>query len=280
MWALDEGFEELEEMQEVSTDDIKAALIKHYDNEYLNKVNFKIKGAKPKKETEEYLPKSKSAQIAQYLYIVENEHKIGEKEKLVMSKKHKEEYSTTHVQVHPAYKQILDHYGLYDIFIVNAKGDLDEALVERWVYVKPEYSLNIDAGLTWAESMEDTPYKQESWSLRKSENSDGLEYIDCSELVSRYLHKIGWSKEVRPRNTQGLLNYAESHPDKLVENTGTLKKGDIFVWRKSNGGHTGIIKNYNSETNIVTTIEAISETSQSTHPGINFHEVSIYDYHY
>jgi methyl-accepting chemotaxis protein len=131
MWALDEGFEELEEMKEVSTDDIKAALIKHYDNEYLNMVNFKIKGAKPKKETQEYLPKSKNAQIAQYLYIVENEHKIGEKEKLLMSKKHKEEYSTTHVQVHPAYEQILNHYGLYDIFIVNAKGDVIYSVVKE-----------------------------------------------------------------------------------------------------------------------------------------------------
>ncbi len=124
MWSLDEGFQELEEMQEVSQDDIKAALIKHYGNEYINKINFKVKGAKPKKSTQDYLPKSLNGQIAQYIYIVENENKIGEKDKLVMSKKHKEEYSTNHVQIHPAYKQILDNYGLYDIFIVNASGDV------------------------------------------------------------------------------------------------------------------------------------------------------------
>ncbi|WP_373034734.1 methyl-accepting chemotaxis protein [Sulfurimonas sp.] len=124
MWALDEGFQELEEMQEVSQDEIKAALIKHYENEYINKINFNIKGVKPKKSAEEYLPKSLNAQIAQYLYIVENESKVGEKDQLVMSKKHKEEYSTNHVQVHPTYKQILDNYGLYDIFIVNSDGDV------------------------------------------------------------------------------------------------------------------------------------------------------------
>jgi methyl-accepting chemotaxis protein len=124
MWALDEGFQELEAMDEVSQDDIKAALIKHYENEYINKINFNIKGAKPKKQAKEYLPKSTNAQIAQYLYIIENENKVGEKDKLIMSKKHKEEYSTNHVQIHPAYKQILDNYGLYDIFIVNSSGDV------------------------------------------------------------------------------------------------------------------------------------------------------------
>jgi methyl-accepting chemotaxis protein len=124
MWAIDEGFQELEEMDEVSLDEIKTALIKHYENEYINKINFNVKGVKPKKTSKEYLPKSTNAQIAQYLYIVENENKVGEKDKLFMSKKHKEEYSPNHVQIHPAYKQILDNYGLYDIFIVNADGDV------------------------------------------------------------------------------------------------------------------------------------------------------------
>jgi methyl-accepting chemotaxis protein len=141
MWALDESFQELEEI-DVSKEAIKAALIKHYNNEYINKINFDIKGAKPKKSTEDYLPKSFSAQIAQYLYIVENEHKVGEKDKLIMSKKFKEEYSTNHVQIHPVYKQILDNYGLYDIFIVNASGD-----VVYSVYKEKDFGTNLLTGV-------------------------------------------------------------------------------------------------------------------------------------
>ncbi|EDZ62400.1 methyl-accepting chemotaxis protein [Sulfurimonas gotlandica GD1] len=124
MWALDESFQALEEMTEVSPEDIKIALLKHYENEYINKINFNVKGAKAKRSATDYLPKSLSAQIAQYLYIVKNENKVGEKDKLAMSKEHKEVYSTNHVQIHPVYKQILDNYELYDIFIVNASGDV------------------------------------------------------------------------------------------------------------------------------------------------------------
>ncbi|WP_372998622.1 methyl-accepting chemotaxis protein [Sulfurimonas sp.] len=142
MWSLDESFQELEEMADVSQDDIKAALIKHYNNEYINKINFNIKGANPKKSTEDYLPKSFSAQIAQYLYIVENENKIGEKDKLIMSKKFKEEYSANHVQIHPVYKQILDNYGLYDIFIINASGD-----VVYSVYKEKDFGTNLLKGV-------------------------------------------------------------------------------------------------------------------------------------
>ena len=124
LWSLDEGFEELEEMQDVSSEEIKSSLLKHYKNEYINRINFDIKGAKTKQTADKYLPKGTSAQIAQYLYIVENENAIGQKDKLVMSRKHKETYSANHVQVHPVYKKILDNYGLYDIFIVNANGDV------------------------------------------------------------------------------------------------------------------------------------------------------------
>ena len=100
LWSLDEGFEELEEMQDISDKEVTASLLKHYENEYLNRINFGIKGSQSKRSAKEYLPKSATARLAQYLYIVENENKIGEKDKLVMSKKHKESYSSNHVQIH------------------------------------------------------------------------------------------------------------------------------------------------------------------------------------
>jgi len=124
MWSLDEGFQELEELKDISNDAIKEKLLAHYKNEYINKINFNIKASEPKKSAKEYLPKSINAQIAQYLYIVDNENSLEQKNKLVMNKKHGDEYSSNHVQVHPAYKQILQNYGLYDIFIVNANGDV------------------------------------------------------------------------------------------------------------------------------------------------------------
>nr|WP_321268015.1 methyl-accepting chemotaxis protein [uncultured Sulfurimonas sp.] len=124
MWSLDESFQELEELSDISNDSIKEKLLQHYKNEYINKINFNIKGSNPKKETKDYLPKNTNSQIAQFLYIVDNENPLGKKDKLMMNKKYNDAYSTNHVQVHPAYKQILDNYGFYDIFIVNADGDV------------------------------------------------------------------------------------------------------------------------------------------------------------
>jgi len=124
MWALDEGFLSLASLEDISNDEIKAKLLQHYKDEYLPNINFAIKGVKSKKKPEDYLPKTKHALIAQYLYIVDNEHKLSQKDKLMMNKNHKEEYSANHVQTHPTYEQILKNYGLYDIFIVNADGDV------------------------------------------------------------------------------------------------------------------------------------------------------------
>ncbi len=123
LWEWDEAFESLEEL-EISDATLESALLKHYEKEYLPRINFNIKGSAPKKNLSEYLPKSKSAKIAQYMYIAKNENPVGKKSDLDMSKLFKDEYSAQHVQIHPSYKKILNNYGLYDIFLVNGNGDV------------------------------------------------------------------------------------------------------------------------------------------------------------
>ena len=53
LWALDDTFQELEEIEGVSNTKIKNALLDHYENEYLNKVNYHMKNEKPSSETQE-----------------------------------------------------------------------------------------------------------------------------------------------------------------------------------------------------------------------------------
>ncbi|RLA72318.1 MAG: methyl-accepting chemotaxis protein, partial [Epsilonproteobacteria bacterium] len=69
LWSWDETFEELEDI-EISQYELQSALLQHYNQEYIPNINFDIKGSQPKQETNKYLPKSKSAQVAQYMYIV------------------------------------------------------------------------------------------------------------------------------------------------------------------------------------------------------------------
>ncbi|WP_373072692.1 methyl-accepting chemotaxis protein [Sulfurimonas sp.] len=124
LWTMDEGFEELEDFDKVDIKTIKKELIEHYEKEYISRINYKVKGSKPKRSAEEYLPKSKAGLVAQYLYIVKNENPVNEKQNLFMNKDFSDTYSPNHVQVHPTYKHILDNYGMYDIFLVNANGDI------------------------------------------------------------------------------------------------------------------------------------------------------------
>ncbi|MFT7003879.1 MAG: methyl-accepting chemotaxis protein [Sulfurimonas sp.] len=151
LWALDEGYQEFESIDDLSEKEIDAALIKYYENEYLNKINFNVKGAKAKKSARDYLPKTLNGKIAQYIYIIENKNPTGEKYKLLMSKTHKEEYSSNHVQFHPVYKQILKNYGLDDIYLVNFDGEVIYSINKKEDYgtnlVKGPYS---DSGLAKA----------------------------------------------------------------------------------------------------------------------------------
>jgi len=102
---------------------IKQALIKHYDKYYLNKVNYDIPGVPPRRKTEDYLPKTKAGLIAQYLYIIKNPYPIGEKNKLVYQKDGSL-YSQVHKTYHPSFNKLLEEFGLYDIFLVDLKGNV------------------------------------------------------------------------------------------------------------------------------------------------------------
>jgi len=108
LWEWDEGFEGLEDL-DISSKELESALIDIYKQEYIPNINFNIKGSKQKQSANKYIPKSKSGKIVQYLYIAKNKYKVGEKDKLLMSRVFKEEYSANHVQIHPSYKKILDN---------------------------------------------------------------------------------------------------------------------------------------------------------------------------
>ena len=134
--------------------------------------------------------------------------------------------------------------------------------------------LDIKAGVEWLDGMAipqekanikanyKVLYVQEGGKLRTSDTEEALKYTDCSELVCRFLNKIGWSKEVKHLNTSALFSYAKKYPNRLIKQNKDYKpqKGDIFLWANKAGsnGHTGVVVNYDTNTDIVTTIEAIN----------------------
>ncbi len=124
IWAMEDAFQALEEIEGASVEKAERSLIKHYDEEYLSRVNYKMKDSSQRRDTKEYLPKSASGKIAQFLYITDNQYPVGEKEKLAMNKNYEAEYSKNHIEIHKAYTELLKNFGLYDIFLVNKDGDV------------------------------------------------------------------------------------------------------------------------------------------------------------
>lgn len=142
IWDLDEAIESLDDIEDLSADKAEASLLQYYKNNYINFINFDIKGSQPKRQVEEYLPKNPTFQKLQYLYIADNPNKVGEKEKYIMSQRYKDNYSTIHIKLHPTYTKILQNYGLYDLYFVNANGDIQYS-----VYKKEDYGTNLLEGV-------------------------------------------------------------------------------------------------------------------------------------
>jgi len=96
-----------------------------------------------------------------------------------------------------------------------------------------------------------TPYKKEYTSyLRTANSAKALQYMDCSELVSRVLAGDGITNGVQWKNTSLLVDFFSNKEVFIKSNT--PEAGDIFAWV----GHTGIVESYDSESKMVTIIHA------------------------
>ncbi len=140
LWALDEGFEGLEEL-ELDIDMVKSKVLEKYNTEYLNKIDFSLPGVEAKKEAKQYLPKNINGLIAQYLYIVENPNSSEKRYLYAMNKKHTDDYSKQHVEYHNGMIALLEQFGLYDIFIINNAGDVLYSVTKEM-----DYGTNLEEG--------------------------------------------------------------------------------------------------------------------------------------
>ncbi|WP_062055733.1 CHAP domain-containing protein [Aquimarina longa] len=129
----------------------------------------------------------------------------------------------------------------------------------------------------WAD--QHVQYKQESeWikgigttGLRTSQTKDAVGRLDCSEFVCRYLHKLGITDTIKALTTKQMktqkLFRTNLGSDNINHVTGSESSdfvpqaGDIFVWRKIGGGHTGIVHSVDGDN--ITILEAIGKGGSS-----------------
>lgn len=112
------------------------------------------------------------------------------------------------------------------------------------------------------------PYEYGGGASRTSMDSKGVEEMDCSEFVSRFIQKACGLEKVPEYTTAYMsekiedkgdnnIEYIEGSEDKGFKD---IKSGDIFLWRDEGGGHTGFVVSYDKTTDKVTVIEAIGES--------------------
>ena len=96
----------------------------NYNINYLNLVNFDVPNTQNRLTTKEYIPKTLNALVAQKIFITDNPAKIGEKNLMVDTNKYKLTYINNHKLFHPIFNNLLKTFNLYDIFLIDTKGNI------------------------------------------------------------------------------------------------------------------------------------------------------------
>jgi len=131
LWALDEGFGELSGAKGADLPAMRGKLGAFYKNEFIGAVNYDMPGAAAAAEPAAYLPAKPAGVVAQYLYIADNANPVGKKQLLSMNKSLNDNYSGQHIVFHSSFMSLLEEFGLKDIFLVNAEGDVVYSVIKQ-----------------------------------------------------------------------------------------------------------------------------------------------------
>lgn len=82
----------------------------------------KTAGTKPG-EDNGWVPTSAKAMALQHLYISANSHPVGSKQELDAASDGSV-YSQLHAKYHPGFRDFVDEFGYYDLFLISPKGDV------------------------------------------------------------------------------------------------------------------------------------------------------------
>ena len=123
--AFDDAWYKIADEVNLNIADITSSLKSNYANNYIAKVDYAVPGAAKKRDINAYIPKSASAKVAQYMFIVDNNEKLGEKNGMSYNPKYSDSsYMKAHKEYHNSFNKFLNSFGLYDIFMVDLKGNV------------------------------------------------------------------------------------------------------------------------------------------------------------
>ena len=140
--AFRDGFYRLNRDLKLDIKNIKEKLVTNFEVEYLNRVNYDVLGCEQRKPTAVYLPKDVNGLIAQYLFIVKNDAPVGNKNEMIYNPKYKSAYMTAHKRYHSSFNTFLESFELYDIFMIDLKGN-----VIYTNFKEKDFATNLNSGV-------------------------------------------------------------------------------------------------------------------------------------
>ncbi|MGN7612940.1 methyl-accepting chemotaxis protein [Magnetococcales bacterium HHB-1] len=126
--------------QENSLDDekinmMRQSLRRYYAEQFLPKFKSENQGRQP--DIDRYLEQLSATTVAlQYHYIHKNQNPLGEKHKL----NHAQDlsrYSRLHQKIHPVFRDYLEKFGYYDIFLIDNGGKIVYSVFKEVDYALP-----------------------------------------------------------------------------------------------------------------------------------------------
>jgi len=136
------NFYTLKDENNIDLEAAKKSLMEHYKTKYLNFVKYSLPNVRQKKPVIDYLPKDENGLIAQYIFIDKNPSKVGEKNNMTSNKDYPSTYMSSHSKYHDSYNSVLKNFSLYDIFMVDLKGN-----IVYTVFKEKDFATNLKSGI-------------------------------------------------------------------------------------------------------------------------------------
>ncbi len=118
-------------------DQFEQKLTEYYRDQFLTRLT-KVEQGSPVLEF--FKPKTLAARYLQYHYIADNSNPIGKKH-LLNDPKDGSAYSIVHARNHPIFRDIIEKFGYYDLFLINPEGK-----IVYTVYKETDFTTNLSQG--------------------------------------------------------------------------------------------------------------------------------------
>jgi methyl-accepting chemotaxis protein len=170
-----EFFAKLSKDKNLAKIDVDNRLLKYYQSHYIENIHTDIPNSQAKRAVSAYIPLSMSAKYAQFMFIVDNPNPKESKSTLSLNERYENSYGFTHDEFHSTYSSLAKRFDLYDIFLVDADGNIVYS-VEKNV----EYATNLIDGV-----YKDSPLAK-AYKLSSEKKDKEVVFVDYAPYEPNY----------------------------------------------------------------------------------------------